>query len=103
MKPPNNKKNSAHACSSLTSCFIALASQKLNGTEKQALLLLAQSEEKNNATKTAKSIATQLQCAESTAWSTLRSLRSLGLITYDEQNSTLTLSRSARMFIKEVL
>lgn len=100
MKPLNNKNNSALQCSSLTSCFIAIAARKLNKKEKLALAFIAQSEEKKSATKTAKTLTMQLACAESTAWATLRSLRELNLIMYDEEQSVLTLSRPAKMFTR---
>ncbi|MEK6825417.1 MAG: HTH domain-containing protein [Nanoarchaeota archaeon] len=96
-----NKNISANESSSLTSCFLAIASRKLNKKEKQTLALLNSIEEKKSATQTAKALAQELQCAESTVWATLRSLRSLGLVTVDQENEVLALSRSARLIVRE--
>ncbi|MBM3232771.1 hypothetical protein FJZ18_01230 [Candidatus Pacearchaeota archaeon] len=95
-----SKFSSASECSSVTSCFLAIASRKLNRREKLVLGLIASSEEKRTATKTAQSLAEQLQCAESTIWATLRSLRSLGLVVCEQEQEALTLSRTAKIFIK---
>ena len=96
-----NKNISANESSSLTSCFLAIASRKLNKREKLTLALLNRAEEKKSATKTAKALALDLQCAESTVWSTLRSLRSLGLVMVDQEQDVLTLSRSAKLIVRE--
>ena len=97
---PLNKNTSATELSLLTSCFLAIANTKLNKREKQALALLNSAEEKKAATQTAKALAQELQCAESTIWATLRSLRSLGLVVYDQEQEVLTLSHTARLIVQ---
>ena len=81
--------------------LVTMASQKLTKREKKTLSFLFHRSENKNATQTVKDLKDFLDCAESTAWNVLRSLRSLKLVDYDSINSTLTVSDEVKLFIRE--
>ena len=96
-----NKISSATEPFSVKDCFLAIASRKLNNRERQTLLYLSKRKINKNATNTAKDIALNLKCAESTAWTLIRSLKSVGLLTYEDGSFSLKLSKPAQLFVKE--
>ena len=96
----NSKKlNKINQQNSLEQSFVALASIKLTVKEKKVLAFLSSRESSKNATQTINEISSLLGCAESTAWSVLRSLRSLKLVDYDNHGSLLEISVSAQLLI----
>ncbi len=77
--------------------FIALASKKLTAREKKALKIIFDKEEHERTTQTVKNLAQELNCAESTSWSILRSLNSLGLL--EKESDKIVLSLSALLLV----
>ncbi|PIN93451.1 hypothetical protein COU54_02930 [Candidatus Pacearchaeota archaeon CG10_big_fil_rev_8_21_14_0_10_31_24] len=95
------KFNPATESFSMKKCFIALANQKLNRKELNIINLLSNRRDDKNATQRVKELSSLMDCAESSVWSALRSLRSLGLITYEKRASSLALSKFAKIIAKE--
>ena len=88
---------------SVRQSFLAVAKCKLNIKEKTGLKFMARNKS-NNATQAAKALSINLDCAESTGWSILRSLRSLNLIEYSRtEKQQLVLSKAGKFLLREGL
>ncbi len=94
----NTKSISKLREKNIQSAFIALASKKLTAREKMALKIIFEKEEQERMTQTVKYLAQQLNCAESTSWSIVRSLHSLELIA--KESEKIVLSPSALIFMR---
>ncbi len=79
--------------------FLALASSKLTVKERKVISMLLQNKNVKNATQTVKDISSSLSCAPSTAWSVLRSLKSMHLVNYGEK-TLLEISESGKLLVK---
>lgn len=95
----NSKNLIKNQSSSIKQSFLAIALKKLTKKERQVLIFISSAMVKKNATQIAKDISLSLNCAESSAWSILKSLREMKLIEYDKNGSELQLSKSAKILI----
>ena len=101
MSSKNKTKLAAYL--SFKESFIAIALIKLNKKEKQKLKILAQKETQENATQTVRNLVIVLNCAPSTVWATIRSLRSLNLISYNRpKEDSLSLSKTALFLVEKL-
>lgn len=87
-----------HEPISLQSCFVELARRKLGKKEKQILRFIHRTNNRLSVTRLVKQLVSELHCSESSVWSTLASLRSLGFI-IAEKGGVLNISEPAKIVV----
>ncbi len=85
---------------STKNCFARIADKRLSRKEKRILEFIHNNKQELRTTQTVNCIVSEIECSESSVWSSIKSLRSFGLII--TERGALGLSKPAKAIVKDL-